>query len=439
MMLLTCHFIRPWCLLLLIPCLIYLYISTAAITGNWYQLLSKHHPYRQKRSLFRWHTTRWKNIVWPLPPLLFFCSIILVLSGPSWEKNDVVITTPPTVIVADVSQPDTNRNALLHNIIEQLSPSPTAIVAYSGSAHTIVPLTTDKTTAHYLSQAIDQDIMPMGGQRPEKGIEKALQLLTQVHSKKGRIILITHGLNSEKIAVIHKLLSGSGATMDIIMTEAHLNKEGLCDSLNALTASHHGHYIALNDNGPPAVGHTITSHEWKDSGHYFMPIVIISFLLMCQKSTSLLIILLCILGTAGGSRQAHAASQQQIIVAGENAWINKNYTRSAFYFGQLKTADGYYNQGNALAKIHQFNKALIAYKHALTLEPTHTDAEYNHRIILHLLKHTHAKNREHSSAAQTTELQNLIIQPKINELKHFLKRKLAIELREDQKNGGGFK
>jgi Ca-activated chloride channel family protein len=62
------------------------------------------------------------------------------------------------------------------------------------------------------------------------------------------------------------------------------------------------------------------------------------------------------------------------------------YDKAAKEFNQANTADGFYNQGNALAHLGEYQKAITAYDQALALNPKHEDAKYNRAIVEKLLK-----------------------------------------------------
>ena len=58
-----------------------------------------------------------------------------------------------------------------------------------------------------------------------------------------------------------------------------------------------------------------------------------------------------------------------------------DYAAAAETYGQLDTADGYYNQGNALARAGQLDAAIAAYDKALEKRPTFPDAKDNKALI----------------------------------------------------------
>ncbi|WP_131776578.1 tetratricopeptide repeat protein [Legionella impletisoli] len=63
-----------------------------------------------------------------------------------------------------------------------------------------------------------------------------------------------------------------------------------------------------------------------------------------------------------------------------------HYEQAAKWYASQQDVQGYYNQGNALAHMGNYEAALAAYDKALTMEPDHQDALHNRKVIADLLK-----------------------------------------------------
>jgi len=68
------------------------------------------------------------------------------------------------------------------------------------------------------------------------------------------------------------------------------------------------------------------------------------------------------------------------------AYRNKHYAAAEKGFQTQGGAEGFYNQGNALAFQDKYKQAIEAYQKALKLEPKHLDAEYNLALLQELQK-----------------------------------------------------
>ena len=102
----------------------------------------------------------------------------LAVAGPTWDRelSPFAEDTAPLVIVLDVSQ---SMNAVdvqptrlerakqkVRDLLELRPGARTALVAYSGSAHTVLPLSDDATMFEAFLDGLDTDVMPRPGDEP---------------------------------------------------------------------------------------------------------------------------------------------------------------------------------------------------------------------------------------------------------------------------------
>jgi Ca-activated chloride channel homolog len=201
------HFLRPWLLLALIP---------AALL--WWGL-RRHMDARQV----------WRGIVAPhlLPYLLSgterrarfgplelialgWILGVLVAAGPSWRRMPspfaedtaalaIVVKVTPSMLTEDV-QPARLARAVekIHDLLVQRAGAKTSLVAYAGTAHVVMPATTDAGIIETFAQALDPKIMPADGDVGAKALRLAEQTLHDAGS--GSILWITDSIAPEEAA-----------------------------------------------------------------------------------------------------------------------------------------------------------------------------------------------------------------------------------------------
>ncbi|MGB0230872.1 MAG: vWA domain-containing protein, partial [Pseudohongiellaceae bacterium] len=198
------QFLRPLWLLGLIPAAVFilaLWRVNSAVTA-WDRAIDK--------SLLPFLLDRSKNAAQRTPLLLLsFAWIlsILAMAGPVWEQlpQPVQKREDAMVIVFDLSlsmfAPDHQPTRLdlakrkLRDILTLREEGQTALVVYAGDAHTVTPLTDDVVTIESLVPSLSPNIMPLFGSNPVAAVELAIGLLDEVEATRGRILLMTDGIN----------------------------------------------------------------------------------------------------------------------------------------------------------------------------------------------------------------------------------------------------
>ncbi len=82
------------------------------------------------------------------------------------------------------------------------------------------------------------------------------------------------------------------------------------------------------------------------------------------------------------------------------AYKSGEYEHAADLFKEQHTEQGYYNQGNALAHMGQYEKAVASYDKALAINPNNQDAEYNRKLVKELMKKDKEKQQNQDQQNQ---------------------------------------
>jgi len=292
------HFIRPWWLITLLPLALLIWAI-----------------YRRQDP-----AQAWRKIVAPnlLPFLLsgttqrtrlsplFLIAIgwlvsVLGIAGPTWRREPVpfadetaalaiVVKVSPSMKVEDV-QPDRLTRAVqkIHDLLGKRRGAKTSLIAYSGSAHVVMPVTTDAGIINTFAQALDPKIMPNEGDVAADALRLADQTLANAGS--GSIVWITDSVAPEQgtalarwraqsrttVRLFPPLLAGS--ELDAVKANAHkagatLVRLSADDSdIDSLARAAKFSNVASGEKGD----------RWEESGYWLTPILFGLFLPFFRK------------------------------------------------------------------------------------------------------------------------------------------------------------
>jgi Ca-activated chloride channel family protein len=202
------HFLRPQWLWALLPTLLL------------YVLLSRRlDPRRRWRSIIAPHLL--DHLVlspsdrWRLRPMHLFTAVALLattgVSGPTWERevSPFAEDTAPLVIALDLSrsmdaidvQPSRVERAKqkIRDLVALRPGARTSLVVYAGSAHIVLPLSTDASMFDVYLDGLGTAVMPVPGKDPTTGLALADSLLAR-DSVPGSILFVTDGISEAATA-----------------------------------------------------------------------------------------------------------------------------------------------------------------------------------------------------------------------------------------------
>ena len=140
-------------------------------------------------------------------------ALALAAAGPSWNKQPSpwFAETAPLVIAIEVTD-SMRANDLLPtrldrarfkalDLIGARTGSRTAIIAYAGSAHIVVPPSSDINVIKPLLESLDPAIMPVPGSRADTVLEAASSLLGD-ESAIGTLLFINDGFGTDDVEAL---------------------------------------------------------------------------------------------------------------------------------------------------------------------------------------------------------------------------------------------
>ena len=445
------YLFRPWWLLLLplLGWLLWQLWHRQKRAGRWQMIL----PPAFHAALLSGGNGRDSKLPWVILGCAWVLTV-LALIGPSWERVEqasqkpadplvVVLELTPEMLATDVS-PNRLEQARrkLFDLLENRSDAQTAIIVYSGSAHTLVPLSDDLSTSRNLLDALKPSLMPQVGHRADLAVTKALALLEQGALGEGRILLIGSTLTELERQGIQQALDGKSTQFLMIgigtAEGAPITQEDgsfLKDDQGAILVPHldepslkafandlDGRYThaRLDDadlralgllEGPRMLrndGQTLRLDTWADQGYWLLlPLLLLAacagrrgwlfclplLFLLPQPSYAFDFKDLWLRADQQGlillkqKRPAEAAQHfEDRQWQGVALYEAGDYSGAAQRFAEGSDAHAHYNRGNALAKSGELEAALDAYDQALERQPDLRPALTNKALVESLLK-----------------------------------------------------
>ncbi len=280
------HFLRPyWLLALPIGLVIGWLLRRRAQTSDWQNFIA---PTLLEALLTRPETS--SRITPALMVNLMSLCWVLALAGPSWQRlpSPVVDDTAPLVIGLYLNESmlndDLKPNRLTHakqkisQLLHHRRGSPTALMIYAGSSHTVLPLTEDVGVLELYLEDLEPRVAPIQGNQPDQLLERASELLGE-HG--GAVVLVGDDLMG--FVPVEKRWSPvkGNVTAAFLSVQELFNsdREILADSLSDADISLVS--LTLDDSDIQTIVNTIERRwqyqlqqrddvQWRDAGYYFI-------------------------------------------------------------------------------------------------------------------------------------------------------------------------
>jgi len=131
---------------------------------------------------------------------------VIAISGPTWQKEPspftedltalfIVLEVTPEMLAQDIQPSRLQRSVQKIEELLNLRPgTKTGLIAYAGSAHLVMPLTSDASIIVEFAGQLDPSVMPEPGDEPAKALQLAQSRLAQAKLP-GSIVLISDGVD----------------------------------------------------------------------------------------------------------------------------------------------------------------------------------------------------------------------------------------------------
>lgn len=446
------HFLRPWWLLAILAAvaLVVLITRRGDARTRWKDLIV---PHLLDRLLIEQQGgQRWQPV--------HFVGLLLALgavaaAGPTWQRQEppfveekaplvIVIDLSPTMDAIDIAPTRLERVKLkVQDILKQRPGARTAVFAYAGSAHMVLPLTDDASLVNTYVAALQTRIMPIAGKDTAKALAAAEQGLAR-EDVPGTILFLTDGIEPASAAAFKRqdgkneimmlgigteaggpvktgegqFLSDGGGRVIARLDVAQLRDFGRATGIAVAT-------VTPDDSDVRWIAQRIRTHlqaklaegqtRWRDAGWWLMiPLTFMSAFWFRRGwsvhwGTAVLlagILLTPVKAEAADTnfvdlwltpdQQGRGAFERGDYAAAAEQFADPMWRGVALYragqfgaavdsFAQVRTPESAYDQGNALAHMDRLDDAAASFTEAVKLRPGWPEAEANLALIQKLI------------------------------------------------------
>lgn len=282
------HFLRPWLLLALVP---------AALL--WWGLRRGTDARQQWKGIVAAHLLphllggeERRARLGPLELIaLGWLVTVLAVAGPTWRRalspfaDDtaalaIVVKVTPSMLTEDVQPSRLERSGQkIHDLLAARAGTKTALIAYAGTAHVVMPATTDGGIIDTFAAALDPKIMPADGDAAAAALRLADESLRAAGS--GSILWITDSIAPEQSAPLAAWRKNSrtpvrllppllpGSEREALEPAARVAEASVvalaADDTDVRTLAHDAKFSTTDPGG--------TGERWEDSGYRLTPLI----------------------------------------------------------------------------------------------------------------------------------------------------------------------
>ncbi|SFM53576.1 VWA domain-containing protein [Shimia aestuarii] len=410
------HFLRPLVLLGLVP-----------LAVIWWRVRRPDAPQSQASNVMAPHLqaaltiglgdrARWQPIDLVALGLTL---IIFAGSGPTWSRvpQPFAAQTAPMVIALKVTPSMTETDVApsrlarakqkIQDLLEMRAGARTALIAYSATAHSVVPMTEDGAVIQPYLEGLDPEVMPSEGDAPSAAMALALDMLAREDTPGGVLFL----LDDMSLPEANSIAELAGSTPLAVLTLLPEGQEiaalsglsarvvGVTPDTSDLRRLERGFEAAyrqaqLEDAAQP----------WQDRGAWLAWPAALLLLLWFRRGVSMVWgLLLAVWLTLPASEAQAEGWRDWFLTPDQQGWLafrakdyasaaehfadpylrgvaqyrSGQYEAAAQTFARIETADAAFAQGMAHIKSRGYRDGVRAFERALEIDPDHAGAKAN--------------------------------------------------------------
>ncbi|MEM1235709.1 MAG: VWA domain-containing protein [Pseudomonadota bacterium] len=411
------HFLRPW-LLLLVPVVLLLWwfirdhgqSKVAQADG-----LAPH--LREALTLGRVSKRRFQPIDGVVAGLIL---AILGAAGPTWSRvpDPFLAQTAPLVVVLEVSSSmegtDIAPSRLergkqkIRDLLELRAGARTALVAYAGSAHRVVPLSEDADIMLPYLEGLSTETMPSDGSNAAAALEIATEILTG-ETAPGAILFVLDGIDTVDVPTFESV---SDATIAFLAMLPDGQRDQGLDQMSDITVVP----VQPSDTDVRQLDRVLNTafrramledetQQWDDRGRWLaFPAALLALLWFRRGWTMKWAMIAALsIGYSAPNRAAADGVADWFFTPDQQGWIayqrndftaasalfvdplwkgyayyrNARYPEAIDILTRLDTAQAHYIRGLSHLRNRQYREGVRAFERVLELDPDYPGAEEN--------------------------------------------------------------
>lgn len=294
------HFLRPEYLLLLLPAwgLVWWLLVQQNDEKRWQHMIApkllKHLLVQPEQKSFRLAAP------WNLGVVLTL--LVISVSGPSWKLKEspfaeddtqiaLLVSVKENMLTSDIQPNRLERAGIkIIDLLKQRPDTRSALIAYSGTAHLVLPSTKDHGIIQTFAQALSPDIMPLEGDN----IHDALVLAKkELNSNGGSIIVLTDSLSPSLVKLAMK--EGFDKRSNVIFWQIASSELSNENDFKSAASLLDGHFVKYTRDDSDI--HTVSSmidvnfktaqqddkSSFEDGGYTLVPLILLLMLLWARQ------------------------------------------------------------------------------------------------------------------------------------------------------------
>ena len=295
------HFLRPWALLLVLPAVALWWRNgrAADTTRRWRKVIE---PELLKHLVVGGET---RHFLRPHDLMLAgWIVAIIAIAGPTWQRDPspfaeqaapvvIVLKVTPSMMTPDLAPTRLDRGRQkIADLLKLRDGMPAGLVAYSGSAHLVLPPTPDRDVVIGMAGALSLAIMPREGDQLGSAVKLAAQVLRD-GGQGGSILVVADTVAPDQAAALKQVAAGAPVTFLGVAPPAAVDADaGLAAAVSGLGAREItvtidnsdvtaiARRLAAAPGAPVAAGETV---RWQEEGYWLVPLIVLLVLLWFRR------------------------------------------------------------------------------------------------------------------------------------------------------------